>query len=158
VTPSQAASAKFTNLLGEVQQIGTDAAQTLQIWWELKHEPTALVFDSNPDVSKHANEERQEVAVKIAGMFGTEMVMDLSMAQMQGRPDAITAFEAIIGARRIMVIPMSARGRAVGPGSEETVEKAVQDLGDFNQLTSPGAHTALRQKLTDAVGPVMDGK
>ena len=158
VTPSQAASAKFTNLLRQVQLIGTDAAQTLQIWWELKHEPTALVFDSNPDVAKHANDEREEVAVKIAGMFGTEMVMDLSMAKMQGRSNAITAFEAIIGAQRITVIPQSARGRVLGPGSEVTVEKAVQDLGDFNQLTAPGAHSALRQKITDVVGPLMDGK
>jgi hypothetical protein len=77
---------------------------------------------------------------------------------MQRRSGAITAFEAIIGAQRIAVVPMSARGRALGPGSEVTVEKAVQDLGDFNQLTSPGAHSALRQKITDAVGPLMDGK
>jgi hypothetical protein len=133
-------------LLKQVQKIGTAAAQTLPIWWELKHEPTALVFDSNPDVAKRANDEREEVAVKIAGMFGTEVVMDLSMAKMQARPDAITAFEVIIGAQRITVVPMSARGRLLGPGNEITVEKAVQDLGDFNQPSSAGAHSALRKK------------
>jgi hypothetical protein len=79
------------------------------------------------------------------------------MAKIQVTPGAITAFESIIGAQRILVVPLSA-GQVLGPGYEVTVEKAVQDIGDFNQPTSAGAHRMLLQKITDAVGPLMDGK
>ena len=168
-TTSQAASDKFIGLLHQVEKIGPDAAQTLQIWWDLKREPPALVFDTNPDVSKLANDEREQVAVKIAGVFGTEMVMDLSMAKMKGRDDAIEAFKAIIGAKSLTVIPRSAGGMAIGRPFEETVEKAVQDLGDFNQGVvdafgtvnypdSMGANLALRQKMCEAICPLMNGK
>jgi hypothetical protein len=63
--------------------------------------------------------------------------------------------DRIIGAQRITVVPTSA-GRVLAPGHEETVEKVVQDLGDFHQPSSEGAHSAPRRKIFDGVGPLMD--
>jgi hypothetical protein len=116
-------SDKFDKLVSNAEKVGKDAAITIKVWQELQSEP---ISPKDP-----AFEEFKNVLGQIAGIAINQLLMDVSLAKMNGILNAdhkipvVEGFKSIVGARMVMC-----------NGNDGSMEEAIDLMEDFNQPDS----------------------